>query len=92
MTSPPRLTSARPRGRERWTFEPEALDHDAVDFPDERAPMRIPVPVLLQMLPDLHPNGEGWALERREGRLVRAEGGLGEALDSFVIHPAPAPR
>lgn len=82
-----RVTTARPRGRGYWTFEPEALDYDAVDFPDAEAPMRIPAAILTQMLPDLHPRGDGWALERREGRLVRAEGGLGESLDVFVIRP-----
>ena len=85
MTPTDRVTSARRRGRGYWTFEPEALDFDAVDFPDDEAPMRIPTAILGQMLIELHPRGEGWALERRDGRLVRAEGGLGESLESFVI-------
>lgn len=85
MTAHQGVTIARRRGRGYWTFEPEALDSEAVEFPDDEAPMRIPTAILVQMLPDLHPRGEGWALERRDGRLVRAEGGIGESLDSFVI-------
>ena len=85
MTPTPRVTTARPRGRGYWTFEPEALEFDAVDFPDDEAPMRIPTEILAQMLPELHPRGEGWALERRDGRLVRAEGGIGESLHVFVV-------
>lgn len=85
MTTSARVTSARRRGRGYWTFEPEALDFDAVDFPDDEAPMRIPTADLQAMLIELHPRGDGWALERRDGRLVRAEGGLAESLHIYEV-------
>jgi hypothetical protein len=80
------VTTAQRRGRGYWIFGPEVFDFDAVDFPDDEAPMRIPTADLHGMLIELHPRGEGWALERRDGRLVRAEGGLAESLHIYE-HP-----